>query len=300
MSTDHLFVLLTAMGTAAACAVPGVFLILRRKALLSDAIGHAVLPGIVVAFLMVQDMTSPLLIVGAGMAGMGTVFLCEWIAKTGLVKEDAPIVIVFPFLFSIGVLLMSRYVTNVHLCEDTVLYGNIAFVSFEQLEVGGMAVGPKALYIVLGLLFLNIGFVWVFFKELKLSIFDEAYAVLAGFSPVVLGYALMGMVSVTAVGAFQIVGSILIIALMIVPPAAAYLLTDDLADMIVYSVLIGMIAGVLGFFLALAADTSISGSMAVAAGGILAICFFFAPRRGVISRYWHQASMRGKASFSMD
>jgi manganese/zinc/iron transport system permease protein len=284
MSTDHLFILLIAMGTAAACAIPGVFLILKRKALMSDAIGHAVLPGIVIAFLFVQDINSPFLIIGAALTGILTAFLCEWISKTGIVKEDAAIVIVFPFLFSIGVILISRYINNVHLCEDSVLYGNIAFVSFNGLQVFGQSIGPKALYIVGGLLALNIVFVSFFFKELKLSTFDHTFATIAGFSPTLLGYGLTFMVSITAVGAFNIVGSILIIALMIIPPTTAYLLTDDLMEMIVYSVIVGMISGVGGFLTAMIWDTSISGAMAVVAGVCLILAFLFAPKRGMVVR----------------
>lgn len=273
MSIEQVFVLLIAVVTAVACAIPGVFLVLRRRALMIDAIGHAVLPGIVIAFMLVADINSPFLVIGAALMGIFTAFLCESIARTGLIKEDSAIVIVFPFLFSIGVLLMSKYLDTVHLCEDSVMYGNIAFAPFQQLTIGGQSLGPQALWLMTSLLLLNIAFAGWFYKELKISTFDPALAVLSGFSPVLIGYLLIFVVSLTAVGAFQVVGSVLIIALMVIPPATAYLLTHELQEMLLYSVLIGVATGILGFLAAILLDTSISGSMASVAGLLFAATF---------------------------
>src|SRR5207253_9954992 len=111
--------------TAAACAVPGVFLVLRRMAILSDAISHVLLLGIVVAFLAVGDLRSPLLLVGAATAGLASVVLVEALQRTRRVKEDAAIGLVFPALFSLGVILVSRHAGNVHLDTDAVLKGGL-------------------------------------------------------------------------------------------------------------------------------------------------------------------------------
>lgn len=297
MSIDHISVLLISIVTAAACAIPGVFLVLRRKALLTDSIGHAVLPGIVIAFLIVQNINSPVLIIGAALMGVLTAFLCELINKTGLVKEDASIVIVFPFLFSIGVILISRYVHNVHVCEDSVLYGNLAFASFRQLDIFGQQIGPQSLFVGLSLLLLNAAFVFMFFKELQISTFDEQMAVLAGFSPTIIGYGLTFVISVTAVGAFNVVGSVLIIALIIVPASTAYLLTNNLNEMLLISVFVGVVCAIAGFSLAIWLDTSIAGSIAVCCGIALGLSFFFAPKRGIVNNFYtrrfHSSSMPG-------
>jgi len=219
---------LIASVVAAACAIPGVFLVLRRVALMSDAISHAVLLGIVLAFFVTKDLASPWLMIAAVLTGMLTVTLVELLIHTQLVKEDAAIGLVFPMLFSLGVILIARFAGNVHLDNDAVLLGELAFAPFDRFVVAGRDWGPKALFVMGGILFLNALFVGVFYKELKLSTFDAGLATALGFSPALIHYALMGLVSITAVGAFDAVGSILVVALMIAPPATAYLLTDRL------------------------------------------------------------------------
>lgn len=198
---------------AAACALPGVFLVLRRMALMSDAISHAILLGIVLAFFATGDIGSPLLIVAAAATGVLTVSLVELIGRTGRVGKDAAIGIVFPALFSAGVILISRYAGNVHLDVDAVLLGELAFAPFERWTVGGRDLGPRILYVMGAILALNAAFLAVFYKELKLSTFDAALAGALGFAPGALHYAFMTLVSVTAVGAFDAVGSILVVAL---------------------------------------------------------------------------------------
>ena len=202
---------------AVACALPGVFLVLRRMALMSDAISHAILLGIVLAFFVTEDLASPLLIVAAAITGVITVALVELLHGTGLVREDAAIGIVFPALFSGGVILISRYAGSVHLDTDAVLLGELAFAPFERLSVLGYSL-PKSLWVMGGILLINLIFITLFYKELKLATFDAGLAAALGFSPVLVHYGLMTLVSVTAVGAFDAVGSILVVALMIAPP----------------------------------------------------------------------------------
>jgi manganese/zinc/iron transport system permease protein len=274
---------LVAVIVAVACSLAGVFLVLRRMALMSDAISHTVLLGIVLAFFVTRSITSPLLLFGAAAVGVATVGLVELLRKTRLVREDASIGLVFPALFSIAVILISRYAGNVHLDTDAVLLGEIAFAPFRRLEVGGVDLGPRTLYVMGGVLLLNGLFVALLFKELKLSTFDPALAAALGFSPVVLHYAFMALVSITAVGAFDAVGSILVVALMIAPPATAYLLADSLPRMLLLSVLAAAAAALLGFWTAWIVDASIAGSMATAAGVLFLLAFLFAPGRGVLS-----------------
>jgi manganese/zinc/iron transport system permease protein len=283
MSSLQLEIQIIAIITAVACAIPGVFLILRRMSLMSDAISHAILLGIVLAFFITEDINSPFLILAAAATGVLTVSLVELLNKTRLVKEDASIGLVFPVLFSIGVILISRFAGDVHLDIDAVLLGELAFAPFNRLVVGGMDIGPKAIYIMGGILLLNLAFLFLFYKELKLATFDAGLAVALGFAPGLIHYGLMSVVSVTAVGAFDAVGSILVVALMIAPPAAAYLLTDNLPRMIGLSALIGGLSALSGYWVAHWLDASISGAMASMAGVLFGITFLLAPERGLIA-----------------
>lgn len=268
---------------AIACAIPGVFLVLRQMAMMSDAITHTILLGIVLGFLIVPDFNSPLLIVGAAAVGLLTVYLVELVNKTGLVKQDSAIGIVFPLLFSIAIVIISKYAGSVHLDIDSVLLGELAFAPFDRLEVGGIDIGAKSIYVMGVILVLNLSLVRLFFKELKLATFDAGLATVLGFSPAIIHYGLMTSVSITAVGAFQAVGSILVIAFMIGPPITAYLLTNDLKKMLFISSGLGAINAIVGYQLAALADVSISGSMAMATGLSFAIVFVFAPERGMIT-----------------
>ena len=281
--SPQLEVQLIAIVIAAACALPGVFLVLRRMAMLSDAISHTVILGIVLAYFLTHDLGSPLLFVGAALTGVVTVLLVEMLSGTRLVREDTAIGLVFPVLFSIAVILISLYAGNVHLDTDSVLLGELAFAPFDRMVVAGIDIGPRALVVGGGLLVLNLAFIGLFYKELKLATFDSGLATALGFMPVVIHYLLMASVSVTAVGAFDAVGSILVIALMIAPPATAYLLTDRLSRMIGLSVVIGMLSAVSGYWLARWLDVSIAGSMAAMTGVLFGGAWLFAPGRGLIA-----------------
>lgn len=283
MTQPQIEIQLIAIVVAAACALPGVFLVLRKMAMMSDAISHAILPGIVIAFFITGDLNNPLLIVAAALTGVLTVVLVELIYRTKLVKEDAAIGLVFPALFSIGVILIARYAGDVHLDTDAVLLGELAFAPFDRLTLGGTDLGPRALWVMSIILILNVAFIALFYKELKLATFDAGLAAALGFLPGVLHYALMGLVSVTAVGAFDAVGSILVVALMVGPAATANLLTDRLTVLIGLSMLISVGDAIAGYWLAHLFDTSIAGSMASIVGFTFVMALMFAPYRGVVA-----------------
>jgi manganese/zinc/iron transport system permease protein len=284
MSWIEIEIQLVAVVVAVACAIPGVFLVLRRMALMSDAITHTVLLGIVIAFLATGTLESPLLILGAAAMGVITVALVETLGRTRLVKEDASIGLVFPALFSVAVILINQYAGSVHLDTDAVLLGEIAFAPFRRLEIGGIDLGPRTLYVMGAILLCNLLFIAVLYKELKLSTFDPALATALGFSPAVLHYVFMSLVSLTAVGAFDAVGSILVVALMITPPAAAYLLTDSLPRVLLFSALLAALSAIGGFWIAWLADASIGGCMAATAGALFVLALLFAPARGLLAR----------------
>lgn len=268
---------------AVACSLPGVFLVLRKMSMMSDAITHTILLGIVIGFFMTNSLTSPFLIVGAALMGVFTVFLTEMLNSTKLVSEDSAIGIVFPLLFSIAIIIISRYAGSVHLDTDSVLLGELAFAPFDRMRIFGVDIGAKSMYSMGIILIINLLFVIIFFKELKIVTFDSALATVLGFSPALIHYSLMTIVSITAVGAFESVGSILVIAFMIGSPVTAYLLTDDLKNMLILSSLIGGLNGILGYQLASILDVSIAGSMALMTGIVFLLVFIFSPRRGLLT-----------------
>jgi len=370
-------------------ALLGTFLLLRGMALTSDAISHTVLLGIVVAFMVMTALpgveptaSSPWLLIGAAAAGVGTVVLTELIYRSGLVKQDAALGLAFPLLFAISIILISRYVDDVHLDEHAVMIGEIGVawadtnshcidncqtvtitpddeaatitrqctncrelgisprddgVEFQEIctNCGVYSPGqawqagliedepilvffPRSITVTAVMALLTIAFVVLFYKELKLIAFDESLAQALGFRPGVLHYALMVLVSLVAVGAFNAVGSILVIAFFIIPPAAAYLLTDRLSLMLVYSAVIGGAGAFFGYDLARGDflgvvqisdvlrglnalfglglletwDSSISASMV-----LMIFCFFLAawvlsPKYGLISTAVRRANQR--------
>jgi manganese/zinc/iron transport system permease protein len=282
MSATQIEIQLVASVVALACALPGVFLVLRRMAMMSDAISHTVLLGIVLAFFVVGDLESPLLVLGAAAMGVITVALVEALHGTGLVKQDAAIGLVFPALFSIAVILISRFARGVHLDVDAVLLGELAFAPLNRMTFFNIDL-PAALWVMGGILIINILFIALFFKELKLATFDAGLAATLGFSPVLIHYALMTLVSITAVGAFDAVGSILVVALMITPAATAYLLTDDLTRMLLYSGLIAVLSALGGYWLARWLDGNIAGAMATMTGIVFLGALLLAPERGLVA-----------------
>ncbi len=273
-----------AVVAAAACALSGAFLVLRRMAMTADAVSHAVLPGIVAAYLLGGDLGSPLLALGAVLSGVATVALTEALQRTRLVREDAALGLVFPAMFAIGVILVSRMAGHVHLDVDAVLLGELAFAPFERMVIAGRDLGPRALWLAGGALVLNLAVVGLLFKELKLASFDAPLAAALGFSPALLHYGSMTLVSATAVASFDAVGLVLVVALMTGPAAAAWQLTDRLSTLLGIAALFGALAAVSGYWLARVLDVSIAGSMALCVGLIYLAVLVAAPGRGIVAR----------------
>ena len=278
ISYESYFVLLT---TAVACAVLSPFLVLRKLSMVSDAISHSVLLGIVIAFFIVKDVGSPFLIVGAATFGVITVFAVELLSGTGLVKNDDAVGIVFPMFFALAVVLITKFARNVHLDTDVVLMGEVIIAPLNRVEFIGMSL-PKALVQMGILLLINLLFVIIFFKELKITTFDRGFAKLAGFSSVALFYVLMTLSSFTAVTAFDAVGAILVVSFLITPGAAAYLISKDLKVMIAISVGYAVINSIIGYVFSLLMNVSMSGITAAAAGVTFLLTFLF-NREGLIT-----------------
>ncbi len=299
MTLPQLEIQLVAAVVAVACALPGAFLVLRRMGMMSDAISHAILPGIVAGVFIAGTLHSPLLIVAAALTGLLTAALVETINSTGQVKEDAAIGIVFPVLFSLGVILIAKFAGDMHLDTDAVLLGELAFAPFNRLTAFGLDLGPQALWTMGGVLVLNALFLLLFYKELKLATFDPGLAASLGFRPRALRYALMGLVSLTAVSAFDAVGSILVVALMVGPPMTAYLLTDRLDGMVGLSAGIGVLNAVVGYWGAHLLDVSIAGAMATTTGLVFGLVVLGAPERGLLAQWRRQRRQKWRFAEEM-
>lgn len=296
MTAPQIEIQLIAAVVAIACAIPGVFLVLRKMALISDAISHSILPGVVLGFFLTQDLNSPWLILLAAISGVITVVLVEAIQKTGLVKEDTAIGLVFPALFSIGVILIAKNANDVHLDVDAVLLGELAFAPFDRLELFALDVGPKSLWVMGVILIITLILLFLFFKELKVSTFDAGLSSALGISPIIMHYGLMSVSSITVVGAFDAVGAILVVALMIAPAATAYLLTSNLKKMLLLSVGFGVFSAITGYWMAHLLDASISGSMSTVLGLVFLMVYLFAPQKGLIAVMYRQKQQRTEVS----
>lgn len=258
-----------------ACGFIGTFLVVMKRAMLSDSITHTILLGIVVAYFIVEDLNSPVLIIGATITGVLTVWFTQHLAEKNLVSDESAIGLVFPFFFSIAIILISKYASNTHLDTDTVLLGELAFAPFNRLVVFGIDIGAKAVYSSSFVLLLNLLYVKLFFKEIKLAIFDKNLALMLGIAPTFIYYSLMTMVSITTVVAFEAIGSVLVVAFMVGPAITARLLTNNLKIMLALSCAFSCISAILGLQLALTLDVSIAGSMSVMVGIVFLLVWCF-------------------------
>lgn len=280
------WIILTGSLTAVACALVGCFLVLRRMAMLGDAISHAVLPGIVIAFLVTGSRSSPAMLLGAGALGVLTAVVVEFLHKRGRLQEDAAIGVTFTWLFALGVILVSALAGQIDLDQDCVLYGEIAYVPWDTLRLGGVDLGPRSVWRLGGLVVLILAFVLLGYSRLKLVSFDSVLATSLGVNVALWHYLLMGAVSITTVASFEIVGAILVVALLVAPPATAYLLTDRLGRMLWLASALGVASTVGGYFLSRWLNASIAGCMGVVAGLFYFAALFFSPTHGILLRRW--------------
>lgn len=296
---------LTAALAAMACAVPGTFLVLRRQSMLGDALSHTVLPGIVAAFLAAYwlGIVGPhseggstmqfVLLGGAVAAGLLTAFLTEAVQRFGRVENSAALGVVYTSLFALGLLMIRLYADDVHLDADCVLFGAVETV---VLDTVGDSDVPTAAVLNGSVLVVNLLLLVLCFKELRLTTFDPDLATSLGLNSTFVHYVLMAITSVTLVAAFQSVGAILVITVLIAPPVAAFLLTERLHVMIGLALIIAGGSAFAGHGLALwtpaavfgslgfttVDDSSTAGMTAIVCGLVFGLAFLFSPRRGVI------------------
>ncbi|MFF2885318.1 metal ABC transporter permease [Paenibacillus sp. NPDC057967] len=284
------WILLTGSLVAACCGIVGVFLVLRKMAMIGDAISHSVMPGIVIAFLISGSRDSLLMMFAALVFGVLTTFLIGMFQRSGI-QSDASIGVVFTALFAIGVILVSLFARQVHLDQDAILYGEIAFVHWNVWEIGGVSMGPKAVWLLGVTLAVIIAVIYFFYKQFKLCSFDPALAAAIGIPVAFFHYLLMGLVSMATVSSFESVGAILVVGLLIIPASTAYLLTDRLSVMILISVAVGVASTFLGYGVSVLLDASIAGCMVCAAGLLFVLAFLFSPSHGLVIRKLRQRSM---------
>jgi manganese/zinc/iron transport system permease protein len=258
----------------AACGLVGNYLLLRRMALVGDAISHSMLLGLVVVFLIFRETSSLWMFVAAAATGMLTVGLVEFIHRQSRVKPDAAICIAFTTLFALGVLLLSVAEVGgpVHIDAECVLYGEISFVALEPpLVLGGMELGPPSVLRMAGVLAGVVILVALFYKELLVTSFDAGLARSIGLRTGVWHYGLMAVLSLVIVAAFEAVGAILAVAMLIVPPMAAAELSDRLPARLGWTVAHAALSALLGFHLSVWLNCSAAGAMVVAGAAIFAV-----------------------------
>jgi manganese/zinc/iron transport system permease protein len=276
---NALWTMLVGSISNATCAILGCYLVLRRMSLLGDAISHAVLPGIVLGFLASGSITGWPIFFGAMALGILTSVLAHGLTSLGRVSEDSSLGVVFTSLFAAGVILIPR---NADLDANCVLFGDIVTAAVDMQSIGRWEVSRPLVTLVPTLLLVLV-FVAVLWKELKIVAFDSELAAAMGFRVAIVHYLLMAMVSGVTVSSFESVGSILVVAMLIVPAATAQQLTDRLGWMMAWAVAIGTTSAVFGYLFA--RTTSVAGAMAVVAGIQFAAAVFLAPRTGLVSRW---------------
>ncbi len=280
---DDLWIAGTAVLCSVACGVVGCFLVLRRMSLLGDAISHAILPGLALAFILTHSREPWAMLGGALVVGVATAYLSTALSRWGRVPEDAAMGVVFTTLFAVGVVLITWVAREVDLDPGCVLYGLIEFTPFDTVAIAGIEV-PRAFVWLAVVLAVNVGLITVFFKELRIVCFDPYLATTMGISATLVHYGLMTAVAATSVASFESVGSILVVAMLVAPGATAHLLTDKLSRMVWIAAGVAALCAVAGYALAVWVNTSVAGMIASVALGLFMLTTLFSPRYGFVSR----------------
>ncbi len=271
MSFDQnaFLIIFTASLISISCGLLGVFMMLRKMSMTGDAISHAVLPGIVIGFFVSGSQRGLEVIIGAGLLGIMATLIINWLKTKAKVQLDASIGITFTLLFSIGIILINMLAYKVDLDQECVLYGEIAYLPIDLwITNSGFSMGPRITYLALLNLVLVCIFIVLLYKELKLTSFDESFGLVIGLPAGAINLALMSMVSYTTVSSFEAVGAILVVALLVVPPATAFLWTKKLSSLIKLTCVLGIFISIAGYYMAYLVDSSIAGMM-VAVGGVV-------------------------------
>jgi manganese/zinc/iron transport system permease protein len=265
--SNAFLIIFTGSLIAISCGFLGVFMMLRKMSMTGDAISHAVLPGIVIGYFVSGSQRSLEVIIGAGLLGILATLMIDWLRKKARVQLDASIGITFTLLFAIGIILINLLAYKVDLDQECVLYGEIAYLPIDSwITKSGLNLGPRITWLAGLNFFFVIGFIYLLFKELVLTSFDENFSSVMGIPSKGVNLALMSIVSYTTVSSFESVGAILVVALLVVPPATAFLWTKSLMPLLKLTAAMGISISALGYYLAYWIDSSIAGMMVTVAG----------------------------------
>ena len=272
------------------CSLVGCYLVLRRMSLLGDAISHSVLPGLAIAFFLTGRLTGWPMFLGAMVLGILTSVLTQALARIGKVSEDTSMGVVFTSLFALGVVLIMSLARRAHIDAECILYGQIETAAMDLPPPGWPPV-PRSVWMLSGTLLATALFVAALWKELKIVAFDPALAAAMGFSVPFIHYSLVAMVAVVSVASFEAVGSILVVAMLIVPAATAALVTDRLSSMMAWAAVFAIVSAIFGYILGAGLATSVAGMMAVVAGVQLAGAVLIGPHYGLVARWLRNLSL---------
>jgi manganese/zinc/iron transport system permease protein len=267
---NDFWIILTASLVAINASLLGVFLVLRKMSMVGDAISHSVLPGIVVAYFFSGDKTSGLLLLGATLTGVLTALLIDWLSKKAKIQGDASIGVTYTLLFAIGMIMIYGWFQgNVDVDMECVLYGDIALINLDKVIVDqNLYIGPTAFYTEV-IAFVIIGvFLLVGFKGFKLLSFNEDFGKALGVKTNYWHYVMMGLVSMVTVVSFEVVGAVLVVGFLIIPAATAQIVCTKLKSMLFWACIFGVLAAIIGYYLAIYLNVSITGAM-ISVSGIL-------------------------------
>jgi manganese/zinc/iron transport system permease protein len=291
ISSEDLWIIYCCTCATIACALPGVFLMLRRMSMLGDAVSHAVLPGIAASFLITGSRAILPMLSGALIAGILASFLATYLTRRKLATPDAALGIVFTSFFALGVVIISWGAKHVDLDLGCVLYGLAEFIPLDTVGIFNYNI-PRAVVILTSVLIINTLLVILFYKELILTSFDPVLAHCTGIPNRKIQYGLMAVTAATAVATFESVGSVLVVAMFVIPPASAYLLADRVTSIILIAGLLGVGCATGGYLGALHYNSSVAGMMSVIAGCFFVIAAVLSPRHGLIRKIIHRSRLK--------
>jgi manganese/zinc/iron transport system permease protein len=276
MGINDILTLITALLIAWSCSLLGCFLVLRKVVMVGDAISHSVLPGIVIAYLISTKFDSVFILIGAAIFGVFTTFIIDFFHKKLKLQEDASIGITFTWLFALGVILIALFTDgNADLDQDCVLFGELGTSFLDKIIVNGRLYGTRSMLMILPVFVVVVLFVVFGFKGLQIMSFHQEYAKSKGINISFWHYSFMSLVSITTVMSFESVGAILVVGLLVIPPATAYLLVNKLPSMLLISCVSSSIACFLGYFLSIELDVSLSSMIIVTAGCLFILVLIF-------------------------
>lgn len=284
LTRDDLWMMATAVLACVACGLVGSFLVLRRQSMLGDAISHAVLPGIAGAFLLTGTRDIVPMLVGATVVGVATAVLSNALNRKVRVDQDAAMGVTFTALFALGVVLISMSARNVDLDPSCVLHGLLEFVPFDTVTILGVTC-PRAAAWLGAALVLDLVVLTLFFKEVVAASFDSGHAASLGLRVGIIHVGLMAAVAANTVVAFESVGSILVVAMLVAPGATAQLWTDRLRTMLWLACAVAAASAVVGCLLAMELNTSVAGMIATVSGAAFLASCVASPRHGALARW---------------